>query len=341
MIIDLPRFLAAGRPSWEELERLLDRLAAEPGLRLDVEQARRFHYLYQRSAADLARVQTFSAEPEVRAHLESLVLRAYGEIHETRGRSVRLHPWEWFTGSLPRAFRRHLKAFGLAAALTVAGSAFGGLALLTDPEAKEALLPEPHLRVSPSRRVAREESATTDRLAGEKAAFSAFLMTHNMRVSLFAVALGMSWGIGTAALLFANGVTLGAIVVDYVREGQGTFLVGWLLPHGAIEIPSILIAGQAGLLLAGALIGRGDRNPLAGRLRRILPDLLTLIGGVAILLVWAGAVEAFLSQYHEPFLPYGIKTAFGLAELLLLTWFLARAGRRETPPAAENPHGDR
>ena len=32
----------------------------------------------------------------------------------------------------------------------------------------ETLLPEPHLQMEPSRRVAREESATADRLAGEK-----------------------------------------------------------------------------------------------------------------------------------------------------------------------------
>jgi len=39
--------------------------------------------------------------------------------------------------------------------------------------------------------------------------------------------------------------------VDYIRAGQTKFLVGWLLPHGSFEIPAILIAGQAGLILAG------------------------------------------------------------------------------------------
>ena len=47
---------------------------------------------------------------------------------------------------------------------------------------------------------------------------------------------------------------------------------------------------------------------------------------IAILLVWAGLVEAFVSQYHEPVVPYGLKIAFGLIEALLLTTFLARSG---------------
>ena len=64
----------------------------------------------------------------------------------------------------------------------------------------------------------------------------------------------MTWGVGTFIMLFYNGVALGAIVVDYIRDGQTKFLLGWLLPHGVVEIPAILIAGQAGLILAFALV---------------------------------------------------------------------------------------
>ena len=45
------------------------------------------------------------------------------------------------------------------------------------------------------------------------------------------------------------------------------------------------------------------------------------------MLVWAGIVEAFLSQYHQPVLPYDLKIGFGLVELILLAFFFARAGR--------------
>jgi uncharacterized membrane protein SpoIIM required for sporulation len=117
--------------------------------------------------------------------------------------------------------------------------------------------------------------------------------------------------------------------VDYALAGQVRFLVGWLLPHGAIEIPAILIAGQAGFMLAAALIGRGSSMPLGARLRAVSGDVVTLIIGVALLLVWAGFVEAFLSQYHEPVIPYALKIAFGCVELTLLVLFLGRSGRRE------------
>jgi uncharacterized membrane protein SpoIIM required for sporulation len=338
MIIDLQRFVAAERPCWIELERALDKLEAEPNHRMTLPELRHFHSLYERTAADLAKIVTFAAEPETRRYLESLVARAYGEIHETRERRGRLHPLQWFFQTLPRTFRRHVRAFYLSVAITLAGCAFGGFAIAFDPGSKAVLMPFPHLLQDPAKRVAEEEQATADRLSGQKTSFSAFLMTHNTRVSILTMALGMTWGVGTVFMLFYNGIMLGAVAVDYVHAGQAKFLLGWLLPHGVVEIPAILIAGQAGLMLAFALVGWGGRLPVRGRLRAISGDLVTLIFGVGLLLVWAGFVEAFLSQYHEPVIPYSVKIAFGLVELVLLFLFLAKSG---STPGEGNAPNDR
>ncbi|MGQ9589850.1 MAG: stage II sporulation protein M [Planctomycetota bacterium] len=326
MIIDLKKFLEAERPRWAELERLLERREADPHLRMSLDEVRRLHALYERVASDLARLATFSAEPETRRYLEALVARAYGEIHESReARTFRLG--RWFAQTLPATFRRHARAFWIAAAITAAGSLFGALAVAFDPDGKEAILPFRHLLEDPEDRVAREERSAADRLQGVKTRFSAFLMTHNARVSIFVLALGTTWGAGTAVALFSNVAIIGAVSLDYARAGHAKFLLGWLLPHGAVEIPAVLIAGQAGFVLAAALIGRGSRVRLGARVRRAAPDLLTLIAGAGILLVWAGFVEAFLSQYHEPLVPYEAKIAFGALELLALSAFLAFSGR--------------
>jgi uncharacterized membrane protein SpoIIM required for sporulation len=325
VIIDLPRFIATERAYWQELESMLVRLESEPDARFNLDEVKRFHFLYERSASDLARL-TVQAEPETHKFLENLVARAYGEIHEARGSRTNFHPFNWFLRTLPQTFRRHLRAFMLSLAITLAGALFGALALTFDPDAKEIITPFPHLLGDPADRVAHEESAVEDRLQDSKGSFSAQLMTHNTQIAILALALGMTWGVGTVILLFYNGVILGAVVLDYVRAGQTEFLLGWLLPHGSIEVPAILIAGQAGLVLAGALIGWGGREPLAVRLRAVGADLVTLISGVALLLVWAGFVESFLSQYHEPVFPYWAKIGLGLIELGLLSLFLFKSG---------------
>jgi uncharacterized membrane protein SpoIIM required for sporulation len=336
VIIDLQRFIATGRPFWMELEATLNRMEAEPNLRLKLDELERFHHLYERTAADLAKLTTFSSEPETRRYLENLVARAYGEIHETREKQRRIFPLKWFFQTLPQTFRRHVRAFYLSLAVTLAGCAFGGFAIALDPDSKPVLMPFSHLQGDPAKRVAEEEKATKDRLAGAKAPFSLYLMTHNTKVSIFTLALGMTWGVGTIIMLFYNGVILGAVAVDYIRAGQTKFLLGWLMPHGVIEIPAILIAGQAGLVLALALIGWGKRTSLGSRLREVSRDLVTLIFGVGVLLVWAGFVEAFLSQYHEPIIPYDAKIAFGTVELFLLCLFLAKSGTKGSDSALED-----
>jgi uncharacterized membrane protein SpoIIM required for sporulation len=328
VIIDLQKFVSSERPIWSELETVLRRIEMQPNRTLPLDELQRFHYLYERTAADLGRINTFASEPETRRYLEHLVARAYGEIHETRGRHMRLRPLKWFFETLPQTFRRRIVAFWLALAITAAGVIFGGIATIVDPESRTATMPFGHDLMDPSERVAKEESAKVDRIAGRQSTFAAFLMTNNIKVSLLTLALGMTWGIGTVIVLFSNMVGLGAIGVDYVMAGQTQFLLGWLMPHGVIEIPAILVAAQGGFVLAGALIGRGQRAPLAARLRAVAPDVVTLIGGVAVMLVWAGIVESFFSQYHQPVIPYWAKISFGAVELILLVVFLTRCGMK-------------
>lgn len=332
MLIDLHRFIAAERGTWVELEEILNHLQRSPNHRMSVEEAMRFHYLYEKVSSDLAKVTTFASEPATKAYLESLTARAYAEIHETRDTAARFRPGRWFLVDFPRVFRKHLVAFWVAVAVMVAGGLFGGFAVSLDPEAKEMLIPPQfaHLLGDPAKRVQEEESMERDAYNGARATFSTSLMTNNIRVSILTLAAGVTAGIGTVVLLFYNGILLGLVAFDYVGAGQGVFLLGWLLPHGVVEIPAILIAGQAGLVLGRSIIGRGDRVPLRDRLRNIRGDLAMLILGVAVLLVWAGLVEAFLSQYHEPVIPYWLKIGFGVLELGALVFFLGwRRGDEE------------
>lgn len=328
MILDLPRFVAAEQECWSELETVLRRLETEPNWRMSVPQVQRLQYLYERSAADLVRLDEFS-EPDLRASLQALVARAYSVIHETRSSRTSFR-WKIWLVEPARAFRRHGIAFGLSVGITILGCAFGWIAIRADSQSKAVLMPFPGLMESPRDRVAAEESAKTDRLQGQKASFSATLMTHNIRVSIFTLGCGMSWGVGTALLLFYNGVVLGAVAADYVGDGQTQFLLGWLLPHGSFEIPAILIAGQAGFLLASGLIGWGRPVSLADRLRGVRHDVIALAAGFALMLVWAGTVEAFISQTHQPVLAYSAKITFGVVELVALAMYLLLAGRTRT-----------
>src|SRR5262249_17524710 len=151
---------------------------------------------------DLAKLTTFSAEPETRRYLENLIARAYGEIHETRDQRRTIFPMQWFFQTLPQTFRRHIRAFYVSLAITLVGCAFGAFATSFDPESRHVTMPFGHDRIRPSERVRQEEMRGEDFLKGRRSSFSADLMTHNIQVSVFTLALGMTWGLGTILLLF-------------------------------------------------------------------------------------------------------------------------------------------
>jgi uncharacterized membrane protein SpoIIM required for sporulation len=329
LILDLERFQALARPRWRDLESLLAALEGRPDRRLNPAEAEQLQELYAQTAADLNRVTHGALAPELSQYLERLMARAYAELYFAPPvRSDLWQPRRWlkiFT-AFPETFRRHARYFALAALITLLGSAFGGLAVRYDPASVDVLLPAEYLR-EPGQRVHEEEEGQGrhPHSAQTEAAFSAQLIRHNIEVALLAAALGVTFGIGTALLLFENGVLLGAVAVHYTQQGFGLFVTAWLLPHGVFEIPSILIAGQAGFYLARLLLRRReDRN-----VRQSMREWLVLVAGLAMMLVWAGLMEAFFSQHHEPVLPYGFKVAVAAAELTLLTIYLLLIGRRE------------
>jgi uncharacterized membrane protein SpoIIM required for sporulation len=336
VILDLERFQAQARPRWLDLESLLAALEGRPDRRLSPAEAEQLQELYARTAADLNRVIHGALAHELRQYLERLVARAYAELYYAApARSEMWQPRRWlriFT-AFPETFRRQSRYFALSVLITLLGCALGGLAVRYDPASVDVLLPADYLR-DPGQRVHEEEQGEGRhaRSAQTEAAFSAQLIRHNIEVALLAAALGVTFGIGTALLLFENGVLLGAVAVHYTRQGFGLFMTAWLLPHGVFEIPSILIAGQAGFYLARLLLRRREDRDV----RQSMREWLVLVAGLAMMLVWAGLMEAFFSQHHAPVLPYGFKVAVAAAELVLLTIYLLMIGHRETGAEARS-----
>jgi uncharacterized membrane protein SpoIIM required for sporulation len=336
VILDLERFQAQARPHWRDLESLLAALESRPDRRLNPAEAEQLQELYAQTAADLNRVTHGALAPELREYLERLVARAYAELYYAPPmRSEILQPRRWLTifTAFPETFRRHARYFALAVLITLLGCAFGGLAVRYDPASVDVLLPADYLR-NPGERVHEEERGQARHMdsAQIEAAFSAQLIKHNIQIALLTAAFGVTFGIGTALLLFENGVLLGAVVIHYTQQGFGLFMTAWLLPHGVFEIPSILIAGQAGFYLARLLLRRReDRN-----VRQSMREWLVLVAGLAMMLVWAGLMEGFFSQHHAPVLPYAFKVAVAAAELLLLTLYLLMIGRRENSTEARS-----
>jgi len=308
-------FIRARRPGWIEASALLDEAEQGDLSSLTHERARRLVDLYRRASADLIQARTYGAGAEVVRHLETIVARGYALLYPPPPLELRRSFGRLFRDGFPRAVRREGRVFALATGAFAAGLLLGGLTTARDPEASRLFVPAEHQRMTPRERVAAEESAgAVGRSAGAdvQAAFSSFLFTHNIGVSIVCFAIGVAWGLPTLLLLGYHGVFIAALAVEYFRDGEGTFFLAWILPHGIVEMTCMLLAGTAGLLLGrGVLWPRGLRR--GDRVREEARGALDLLAGGAALLVIAGIVEGTLSQIHEPTLPYPLKIAMALA----------------------------
>lgn len=326
MIVDLKRFIEEERPYWHELEAGLAGL--RKGDRFDIAAVERLHYLYRRTSSDLMRMRTYAVENELQRYLEQLVAQVYAEMHGQRTRGRRFRPLYWLRVQVPRSVRARSGSGLFALVLMTLGMVLGAFLIQVQPSTKRIIIPFAHLHGDPADRVALEESfAVAGSIEGE-ATFAAELMENNTRLSLLIMAMGFTWGIGTAWLLFYNGMVIGAVAWDYLSAGQISFFLAWILPHGSVELPALVLAGQAGFLLGSALIGRGGGQQLQERFRGAGRDAAHIFGLVVLLLIWAGMVEAFLSQQHGNLVSYPLKIAFGSLQLAALIAYLWFSGKR-------------
>ena len=330
--MDLNEFIDKGRPRWDRLKRLLDRIEHEGLKSLTLDEAREFGRLYRGASSDLLWARGRAASAELVASLNDLVARGYAQTYP--GKRPRLHDAVTFVATgFPQLVRLEWKAVVAAYAITFGGALFGYAAMHLDPGAAIYLVPEEHQSLDPDKRVSHEAQKDEGMSANDQTAFSSFLFTHNIQVAYTAFALGLTLGIGTAILLFVNGLFLGALAVFYEAKGHALWFWAWILPHGVPEISAICLAGAAGLILGRALVAPGSRSR-ADALRVEGRTAVRIVLGTMPIFVVAGIIEGTISQIHEPHLPSLVKLAFAATMAVLLLLYLLRSGRSEEAGAS-------
>ena len=247
--MEIAQFVDTRRPRWVELEGLLDQAEAKGLKSLQLDEARALSRLYRSASSDLLWVRSRAGAADVSGYLNDLVGRAYALTYP--GKQARWSDVKAFLlRGFPGVMRAEWRAYVAALLVFFGGFGFGWVGMVFDPEAAPFLVPEDHLKLDPKERAA-EEAKDKKSVEGQ-AAFSSYLFTHNIQVAFLAFALGITAGIGTAVMLFGNGVLLGALAWVYASKGMAGWFWAWILPHGIPEISAICIAGAAGFVIARA-----------------------------------------------------------------------------------------
>ncbi|MGC2162965.1 MAG: stage II sporulation protein M [Silvibacterium sp.] len=310
------RWIEQRQHSWNRLDALIRQVESQ-GLRtLTGAELREFGLLYRQIAADLSAVRADRASGTLEEYLNGLLSRAHNRIYSGRragfGSIV-----TFMTREYPKIFRRLFPYVLASFVVFLGGLALGVLLALARPEFM-------HLFLGPKMvATIQRHEMWTHSIVSMKPQASSQILTNNIGVSFMAFAGGISGGVFTLYLMFFNGVMIGVIATACSRAHMAVDLFSFIAAHGALELPSIFIAGGAGLRLAAGLLFPGvlsRRDSLALGAR----EAIRLLAGVVPLLVVAGILEAFLSPSGAA---VGVKFAVGGVLLLGLGFWLVEGGR--------------
>jgi uncharacterized membrane protein SpoIIM required for sporulation len=329
--MDIDRFLSSHGAGWDRLARLTQRAGAGAG-RLSSGELDELVQLYQRTSADLSYAQTNFTDPGLTARLSQLVAGAGAIIYGTRRRSVR-SIGQFFAVTLPAALWHMGGAVAVSAVLTFGPALAIGGWLANSPRAIDASAP------AAVREAYINQDFASYYSSQPAAAFATEVYTNNVRVAATAFAGGVLVCIPTVYMLVANGASLGQAAGLFTAAGQWPKFWGLILPHGLLELTSVVIAGAAGLRLGWAIIAPGDRTRSAALAEEGKRAVVIVLGTVCTLLV-AGLIEGFVTGSG---LPTGLRVGIGIAvEAAFITYALvlgrAAAARGYTGAFGERPY---
>lgn len=184
-------------------------------------------------------------------------------------------------------------ALQLSIAFLVGGVVLGALWAALDPLGAAGLLP------AGSNVNVHTRGAFYGVSVSARGGLAAVIFVHNIEVAFLVIALGCTLGIGTAALLIVNGLSVGVLgVLEWQGGGFSQFL-RLVVPHGLLELSCFSVAGAAGFAIARAIVDPGTTTRTQA-LATLGPRLGAALVAVCAFLVVAGCVEGVITPYDLP-----------------------------------------
>lgn len=288
--------VAINSPRWRKFSNRLEALRGSGLKSLDENGVREFVQEYRELAADLARLRTATRGTDSAElfFLNRLVASAHSLLYRRRSISLS-RVVQFLFAEVPAEVRRSVRPIMLATALLFVPVVIAARAVIVKPSLIPTMLsPGMIARADSGVQNAKEGKGYIDDPQVLRPIMASRVITNNVQVTFGAFAFGITAGVATAYVLVNNGISIGSVIGLYLTKDIGHLVFGFMAPHGVLELTAIVIAGGAGFLLAAGMLIPGQRT----RKRALVENgrrAIRLIAASTFLLVFAGAIEGFIS----------------------------------------------
>ena len=245
---------------------------------------------------DLSYAQTFYPDANVTRYLNGLAGQMHRGLMQNRrddsGRFVTFWKYE-----LPLLFRQSHRLLALSAGIFLLAGILGWVSASHDNTFVRLILGDGYVNMT------LENIKKGDPLgvynSSDQASMFVQITLNNIFVAFRTFIFGLFASFGTMAMLFYNGVMLGAFQYFFYERGLllDSVLKIWI--HGTLEISAIIIAGCAGLTVGNSLLFPGTYSRLESFKRGMKQGLKIAVGLVPIF-VAAGFLESFVTRLTLP-----------------------------------------
>jgi uncharacterized membrane protein SpoIIM required for sporulation len=278
--------------------------------------------LYRRLTAELARSRRDAPDADRTRKLNAFAARVHGVIYQRR-RAPAGAAARFVAVTFPVSLASHLRIIALSIIVFMAGTLFAYGFVRLNPHKAHYLVPAEIIEnADQGFRQENFEGSFFEKWQ-QKPMYVSFYITNNVKVAFMAFAVGIVFAVPTVLILFQNGIIMGATGAIVEQNGFLPYLLGWIAPHGPIELGAIFVSATAGMLMGWALI-RPGRKSRREALRDAAHDVIVLVLGAAMMLVIAAFFETFVAPLPVPNLA---KYIIGAVNSVLLALYVLHGHR--------------
>jgi uncharacterized membrane protein SpoIIM required for sporulation len=309
------QWIGKRRPHWDRLATLLAQSDASGLGQLSRAELQEMALLYRQVAADLSVLRQDATARTYAVHVNQLLARAHHIIYSGRKTNLRTL-FLFLRDEYPAVFQRQIGFVLASVAVSVGFGILGAVLTSARPEFMRHFV-GPEMIATMER-----HQMWTESIVSVAPKETSHIMTNNLSVTFATFAGGIVFGLGTFYYLFVNGLMLGVIGAACHQYSMSILLWSFVAPHGALELPAILISGGAGFRLGYGMLFPGSLRwkesvAIAGI------EATRLVSGIIPMLVVAGCLEGLFSPSQAP-IPLKF-TVGGMLFTLLNLWLFRPA----------------
>lgn len=244
---------------------------------------------------DLAYAQTYYDQSKTLLYLNSLASQAHQKIYKNKKESGN-RIIDFWVREFPLFFRQYHSTLGIAFLIFLVASAIGSISALNDSSFVRLILGDAYVNETLNN-IANGEPTAIYKSGSEIGTFLGITI-NNIRVAFLAFAFGVITSIGTAYILFSNGVMLGAFITFFYTKDVFFEANKQIWLHGTIEISVIIIAGCAGLIMGNSILFPKTFSRRVSFMKGAKDGLKVVVSTIPFFII-AGFIEGFITRYSN------------------------------------------